>query len=1126
MEMLDGTLSRVMFHQPSKFDPAAAKYMIGRTAAGQTVKGSIENPVVGAQYRFWGEFKAQRNRDGEVAFEFDGYEPIVDASATGAETYLCDHVKGIGRAKAAALAEAFEGETLAILRETPERAKEVPGITDAIVDALRTHFDETRIDPAAYARLIDLFNRSGHKIPKKVVKQLLKDFRSDAPDKIKENPYLLLAYPGIGWATADSLAMTSLEYDPKGLGRHCAAMLEAIARVTNEGHTFATKPQIVAGVHSLIQQEPRWDAWHRLVTEGEIDGDGERYSTTRLWMSENVIASTLAKLATAALPLPCHLDNAGLAPDQAEALETIASSGVCLLVGPPGTGKSFTIARAIRGMRDGGVRSVKVMAPTGKAAKRAAELLRGAGIDTDDVPCTTIHRALGPVLSGSDPGVPGESAKSGRGRDGFEFIHGPGDPLDASVIVVDECFPAGTMVDTPDGPIDIAHIRPGQDILNAFGTDYIIAVRRTEVHRVVRLSISGKTIETSKGHPFFTARGIVNAGDLEPGDSIVTAGEAMRLLRDHHRVPFARPATLLLRCLQWAMVDGGPGTEGQDAQLRNLAQEWGWPTSLAAVWTPEGEGGNRAGCGLASNAQAGMPGEGVGIVEGHRSQAVHPGRKRERADQATSLAGRSAGRGMDDGVCRPAGRSVPRLSNKLQTGPGFAIASHRNRSGRIIAPHDQGQGTRCQEGCETGFARVDRVEVLQSSDPRLDQLRDADGKLHFYDLQAARHQSFSVEGLLVHNCSMVDVRLMQSLVVSIKPGTRVVFVGDENQLPSVGPGSTLRDMLGSGLPVARLRDIKRSDGGGRVVRACHAIKDGRTPEPAGQLALPTENWIHIEASDPATIAREVVNLYGLFKSVDPVWDVQTISAQKGRHAFGCDALNSLLADKLNPPPPGEPIDPNGQAPPFRVGDKVVRLKNGNADELRPIAKRDSWGDEWRWDGQAWDTSQTVCIVNGDLGEVLSMSPDDKGKTYVVVRFRDPDRLVRLPFAEHHLARAYALTVHKGQGSGWPVVIVPVHTAFYWDARTGTGLWCRELIYTAISRAEKALITVGQWAAVRTAIGRQTVHQRRTRLAPLLADAMAGRPVGFGLPALPGPPEPTAKVETANPYDFSEMMTDA
>jgi exodeoxyribonuclease V alpha subunit len=813
MEMLDGTLSRVMFHQPSKFDPAAAKYMIGRTAAGQTVKGSIENPVVGAQYRFWGEFKAQRNRDGEVAFEFDGYEPIVDASATGAETYLCDHVKGIGRAKAAALAEAFEGETLAILRETPERAKEVPGITDAIVDALRTHFDETRIDPAAYARLIDLFNRSGHKIPKKVVKQLLKDFRSDAPDKIKENPYLLLAYPGIGWATADSLAMTSLEYDPKGLGRHCAAMLEAIARVTNEGHTFATKPQIVAGVHSLIQQEPRWDAWHRLVTEGEIDGDGERYSTTRLWMSENVIASTLAKLATAALPLPCHLDNAGLAPDQAEALETIASSGVCLLVGPPGTGKSFTIARAIRGMRDGGVRSVKVMAPTGKAAKRAAELLRGAGIDTDDVPCTTIHRALGPVLSGSDPGVPGESAKSGRGRDGFEFIHGPGDPLDASVIVVDET-------------------------------------------------------------------------------------------------------------------------------------------------------------------------------------------------------------------------------------------------------------------------------------------------------------------------SMVDVRLMQSLVVSIKPGTRVVFVGDENQLPSVGPGSTLRDMLGSGLPVARLRDIKRSDGGGRVVRACHAIKDGRTPEPAGQLALPTENWIHIEASDPATIAREVVNLYGLFKSVDPVWDVQTISAQKGRHAFGCDALNSLLADKLNPPPPGEPIDPNGQAPPFRVGDKVVRLKNGNADELRPIAKRDSWGDEWRWDGQAWDTSQTVCIVNGDLGEVLSMSPDDKGKTYVVVRFRDPDRLVRLPFAEHHLARAYALTVHKGQGSGWPVVIVPVHTAFYWDARTGTGLWCRELIYTAISRAEKALITVGQWAAVRTAIGRQTVHQRRTRLAPLLADAMAGRPVGFGLPALPGPPEPTAKVETANPYDFSEMMTDA
>lgn len=809
MEKLDGTLSRVMFHAPSKYDAAGAKYLIARTAAGQTIKGSMDRPVIGAQYRFWGEFKPQSGRD-ETAFVFESYDPVIDESSTGAETLLRDHIDGIGRAKAAAIAEHFGDETLAILRETPERAREVRGISDAIVDAIRTYFEKARFDPAAYARLVDMFNKSGHRISKKVLNALIKDFRSNAPDKVIANPYILLTYPGVGWPTADSFAMATAGYDPDGIKRHCAAILEAFEPIIREGHTFATKVEIRAGVVKLINRMPRPDAWDRLIAEGEITGDGERFSITKIWVAEDAIATTLASLHRAAKPLPFALDTGGLASDQVDAIRTIEASGVCLLVGPPGTGKSYTIARAIKGLIDGGITGIRVTAPTGKAAKRAAELLVGAGIDPDAIPCTTIHRALAPTPTALSPGVPQESAKSGRGRDKFEFARGPGSPLDESVIVVDET-------------------------------------------------------------------------------------------------------------------------------------------------------------------------------------------------------------------------------------------------------------------------------------------------------------------------SMVDVSLMRSLLSAIKPGSRVIFVGDENQLPSVGPGSTLRDMLTSGIPVAELRDIKRSDGGGRVVRACHAIKDGRSPAPAQALDLPTENWIHIEANDPAEIASTIVSLYDRFGKFDPTWDVQVISAQKGKHAFACENLNGLLADRLNPLDPSQAEDPNG--PPFRPGDKVVRLKNSTVDELIP-RKPGGFNPDWFWGDRGYDIGDTA-VVNGDLGQIEAIATDRDGKSWILVAFRDPDRFVRLPYSDHNLIRAYAMTVHKCQGSGWPVVIVPVHTAFYWDSRTGTGLWSRELVYTAISRAEKALITVGQWGAIAAAISRKTVHQRRTRLADLLARAIRGEPIR---PAIIGPSHAgqaaTLAIKDDSYYDFSDMMAEA
>jgi exodeoxyribonuclease V alpha subunit len=377
--------------------------------------------------------------------------------------------------------------------------------------------------------------------------------------------------------------------------------------------------------------------------------------------------------------------------------------------------------------------------------------------------------------------------------------------------------------------------------------------------------------------------------------------------------------------------------------------------------------------------------------------------------------------------------------------------------------------------------------------------------------------------LIVDETSMVDVRLMASLLRAVPKGTRIVFVGDHNQLPSVGPGAVLRDMLASGIPTAMLTEIVRSDGGGRVVRACHAIKDGIVPEPAATVGLPTENWVHVEREDMREIAEIIVGLHESAsrnyvaggpedggKGFDPVWGMQVVSPQNGKLPIACAYLNRLLAAKLNPlaaqqeglgeaglslgsqaqtsgdgPPGNKEDDYEVSGPPFFVGDKVVRTKNGLCDEMLLMPPGDFSFDrpEFTWRGNSYSLAETA-IVNGDMGTVLDIVEGRKGMQ-VIVFFRNPGRLCRLPYGGCELIQAYAMTCHKAQGSGFPYVIVPVHEQFYWDQKKGNGLFSREWVYTAVSRAEKLLVTVGQFSAIRKAVGRKTVHLRQTKLANLI-----------------------------------------
>lgn len=335
--------------------------------------------------------------------------------------------------------------------------------------------------------------------------------------------------------------------------------------------------------------------------------------------------------------------------------------------------------------------------------------------------------------------------------------------------------------------------------------------------------------------------------------------------------------------------------------------------------------------------------------------------------------------------------------------------------------------------------------------------------------------------LVIDETSMVDVRLMLSLLAAVPDECRILLVGDHYQLPSVGPGAVLRDILAAGLPNVELTKIKRN--AGRIVRACHAMKDGGIPEPAPKLNLPEgDNWRHIDASTDSEII-EVVRVLLRKKlpdlGIDPVWQTQIISPTNERGSLSCAVLNRVAKEIVNP---GPFIDKLA----FSMGDKIVRTKNGKVATA-------GYSTCSTCDGTGETSPGTKClacvgrgkisqggevrIVNGDIGVIKEV--DEK---FIYVDFLWPDRSVKIPRREHHLRQAYCMTCHKMQGSEIDVVILPITKALM-----GMPMVTREWVYTAMSRAKKFILTVGNLDYLPMALRRIGNTARVTALAELLQE---------------------------------------
>jgi len=317
-----------------------------------------------------------------------------------------------------------------------------------------------------------------------------------------------------------------------------------------------------------------------------------------------------------------------------------------------------------------------------------------------------------------------------------------------------------------------------------------------------------------------------------------------------------------------------------------------------------------------------------------------------------------------------------------------------------------------------------------------------------FEFTRNQENPINADMVVLDECSMITNNLMADVIRAIDfDRTSLLLIGDHYQLPSVGAGAVLRDLIGSGVvPVTELTEIQRNSGD--IVRACHLIKDSKIYEPSEWLDTKNgQNLRHLEVSSPEMIhhyIREIVTERMPSRGHDPVWDVQVLSPTNKRTILSCDGLNTMLQKKLNSGNPA--IDKYN----FRVGDKIIQTKNEQIPNL---------------------VGEKELVVNGDIGLITEI---DKSAKLLTVTFFDPDRAVRIPMYDHNLLMAYCITVHRFQGSEAPVVIIPVHSSFNFFVN-------RNWLYTAISRAKEICITIGQFSAIRQAIKTDMAIKRVTRL---------------------------------------------
>ena len=388
-----------------------------------------------------------------------------------------------------------------------------------------------------------------------------------------------------------------------------------------------------------------------------------------------------------------------------------------------------------------------------------------------------------------------------------------------------------------------------------------------------------------------------------------------------------------------------------------------------------------------------------------------------------------------DGVQREAIRSALRHKVLILTG-GPGTGKSTTTLGMIQAM--QAAGLRISLAAPTGRAAKRMTEVTGMEAKTIHRL------LEYSPSEGYKRNGdhpLETDALIVDECSMIDLILMNSLLKAVPLNARVILIGDTSQLPSVGAGNVLKDLISSGtVPVVELKRIFRQARTSRIVMNAHRINAGQFPQISNARG---SDFFMIPGEQAEETAAEIVNLVsrrlpGYF-GIRPAEIQVLVPMQRG--PCGAGILNQLLQERLNPGDPEKSLRRSGTV--FRTGDKVMQIRN-NYDKD---------------------------VYNGDIGEISRVNPAER--TLLVIY---EGREVAYDIAElDELVLAYATTIHKAQGAEYPVIVMPVINSHFVMLQ-------RNLIYTGITRAKKAVVLVGNSQALGYAIRNDRVSQRNSLLA--------------------------------------------
>lgn len=408
----------------------------------------------------------------------------------------------------------------------------------------------------------------------------------------------------------------------------------------------------------------------------------------------------------------------------------------------------------------------------------------------------------------------------------------------------------------------------------------------------------------------------------------------------------------------------------------------------------------------------------------------------------------------------------------LSGGPGTGKTTTIN----MMIRYFEAEGLDIFLGAPTGRAAKRMTEATGFEARTIHRMLELNSALSDEDARKVRFERneenpLETDVVIIDEMSMVDIQLFQALLKAVVPGTRLILVGDVNQLPSVGPGQVLRDLIGSGrFPTVKLKKIFRQAEKSDIVVNAHRINRGE------QIALDNQSrdFFMLERSDVNVMYKHIIQLIRekLPNYVNASsFDIQVLTPMR-KGSLGCETLNAILQQYLNPPEPGKREHASG-ANIYREGDKVMQVRNNYQLEWEVVSR------------YGIPVDKGTGIFNGDMGRILEIN---ENLSSLVVEY-DEQRRVTYPFSLlEELELSYAITIHKSQGSEYPAVLLPLLGG-------PRMLFNRNLLYTAITRARSCVTILGSSAAVRDMIENTSENRRFTALAQRIREICPGEEEG-------------------------------